>query len=245
MSAPQVSFEFFPPRTAEMEVALWRAVRRLERLAPRFVSVSYGAGGSTRERTHDTVVRLRAETGLEPAAHLTCVAASRAEVDAVARRYAAAGVRRIVALRGDPPAGTVALAGRFVPHPDGYRSAAELVAGLKRIADFEISVAVHPEGHPDAVTLVPGVLPVTNLGTLLRFAAGCGATVPGWLRQRFAGLEPEPEVRALVAASVATELCSALLREGVGALHFYTLNRAELTTAICRALGVVEARVAA
>ncbi|WP_119417912.1 methylenetetrahydrofolate reductase [Desertibaculum subflavum] len=141
-----VSFEFFPPRTPEMEEALWRAVKRLEPLSPRFVSVTYGAGGSTRERTHATVLRIRRETGLEPAAHLTCVGAARGEVDDVARAYWDAGIRHIVALRGDPPEGQAA----DVPHPDGYRFAAELVAGLKRVADFDISVAAYPEIHPEA-----------------------------------------------------------------------------------------------
>ncbi len=142
----QVSFEFFPPKTDEMEAALWRAIRRLEPLAPRFVSVTYGAGGSTRERTHATVTRIRRETRLEPAAHLTCVQATRGEVDEVARRYWDAGIRHIVALRGDVPDG----AGPYAPHPDGYAFAAELVAGLKRIADFEISVAAYPQTHPEA-----------------------------------------------------------------------------------------------
>jgi methylenetetrahydrofolate reductase (NADPH) len=231
------------------------------------------------------VVRLRAETGLEPAAHLTCVAASRAEVDAVARRYAAAGIHHIVALRGDAPEGARGADGRFVPHPEGYRNAAELVAGLRRIADFEISVAAHPEGHPEsasladdvdnlarkvdagatraitqyffepgvflrfrdrvaarglAIPLVPGILPVTNLRTLLKFSAACGASVPDWLKARFAGLDDDPEIRPLVAAAIAVELCRALEREGVDEFHFYTLNRAELTTAICRVLDVPE-----
>ena len=145
---PRVSFEFFPPKTADMESRLWEVITRLEPLMPRFVSVTYGAGGSTRERTHATVRRIRLETTLEPAAHLTCVAATRAEIDAVARDYWAAGVRHIVALRGDPPAGGVA----YTPHPGGYAYAADLVAGLKRVADFEISVAAYPESHPEAAS---------------------------------------------------------------------------------------------
>ena len=143
---PRVSFEFFPPKTAEMEARLWEVIKRVEPLAPRFVSVTYGAGGSTRERTHATVRRIRHETGLEPAAHLTCVAATRAEIDAVASDYWQAGIRHIVALRGDPPAGKAG----YAPHPDGYPFAADLVAGLKNIADFEISVAAYPETHPEA-----------------------------------------------------------------------------------------------
>ncbi|HJS33545.1 MAG TPA: methylenetetrahydrofolate reductase [NAD(P)H], partial [Alphaproteobacteria bacterium] len=144
----KVSFEFFPPKTEEMERQLWQAVKRLEPLAPRFVSVTYGAGGSTRERTHATVRRVQAETKLQAAAHLTCVGATRAEIDAVARDYWSSGIRHVVALRGDPPAG----AGRYTPHPGGYPFAAELVQGLKRIADFEISVAAYAETHPDAAS---------------------------------------------------------------------------------------------
>ncbi len=145
---PRVSFEFFPPKTPEMEERLWQAVRRLEPLSPRFVSVTYGAGGSTRERTHATLRRIRAETALEPAAHLTCVAASRSEIEAVAESYWQAGIRHIVALRGDPPEGWA----RYRPTPGGYAYAADLVAGLKRLAPFEISVAAYPETHPEALS---------------------------------------------------------------------------------------------
>ncbi len=144
---PLLSFEFFPPRTEALEAQLWSCIRRLERLAPRFVSVTYGAGGSTQARTHATVSRIVAETSLTPAAHLTCVGASRGEVDDVARQYWDAGVRHIVALRGDPPPGE-----SYVPHPQGYAYASDLVSGLKRIADFEISVAAYPETHPGAVS---------------------------------------------------------------------------------------------
>jgi len=143
----RVSFEFFPPKTAEMEQSLWEAIARLAPLQPNFVSVTYGAGGSTRERTHATVRRILAETMLTPAAHLTCVAATRAEIDAVIAGYAEAGVRHIVALRGDPPAGA---GERYVPHPSGYRNAADLVAGIKRHGDLEVSVSAYPEKHPDS-----------------------------------------------------------------------------------------------
>jgi methylenetetrahydrofolate reductase (NADPH) len=150
-SKPAVSFEFFPPKTEEMERTLWEAVRRLAPLSPRFVSVTYGAGGSTRERTHATITRLIAETTLVPAAHLTCVDASRAEVDDVIARYHAAGVRHIVALRGDPTAG---IGAAYVPHPQGYRNAADLVAGIKRRhPDIEITVAAYPEKHPESPTV--------------------------------------------------------------------------------------------
>ena len=146
----RVSFEFFPPRTAEMEQTLWQAIARLAPLQPNFVSVTYGAGGSTRERTHATVTRILAETMLTPAAHLPCVAATRAEADAVIETYAQAGVRHIVALRGDPPGG---IGERFSPHPGGYRNAADLVAGIKRIADLEVSVSAYPEKHPDSADI--------------------------------------------------------------------------------------------
>jgi methylenetetrahydrofolate reductase (NADPH) len=145
-----VSFEFFPPATPEMEKTLWEAIGRLAPLAPSFVSVTYGAGGSTRERTHATVKRILAETALTPAAHLTCVAADRDEIDGVVRSYVAAGVRHIVALRGDPPGGAGV---RYAPHPQGYRGTAELVAGIKRIADIEVSVSAYPEKHPDSPTI--------------------------------------------------------------------------------------------
>lgn len=275
----EVSFEFFPPKTAEAEASLWRAIERLEPLHPRYVSVTYGAGGSTRERTHATVVRLRRETALEPAAHLTCVDASRQEIDAIARRYWEEGIRHIVALRGDPPDGQ----SRYVPHPQGYAYAADLVAGLKRIADFEISVAAYPEKHPEAsslqtdldnlkrkvdagasraisqfffdvgtflrfrdraraagidIPIVPGILPVTNFARVVEFAGRCGASVPRWMAELFQGLDDDPETRRLVAATVAAEQCRALYDYGVRTFHFYTLNRADLTYAICHILGV-------
>ncbi|MGA8259488.1 MAG: methylenetetrahydrofolate reductase [NAD(P)H] [Arenicellales bacterium] len=274
-----VSFEFFPPGTDRMEQTLWSSIERLAALGPRFVSVTYGAGGSTRERTHATVRRVLEETPLEAAAHLTCVAATRADVDAVARAYWQAGVRHIVALRGDPVGGE----GLFQPHPDGYESAAALVAGLKRVAPFELSVAAYPEVHPDAcspradldnlkrkidagatraitqfffdndvyyrfldrvrgagidVPVVPGILPVTGLDGLLRFAARCGAAVPRWIRELFDGLDADPETRRLVAATVAAEQCAKLRARGVREFHFYTLNRAELTYAVCHMLGM-------
>jgi methylenetetrahydrofolate reductase (NADPH) len=145
----QVSFEFFPPKTEKMEQTLWESIKTLEPLHPRFVSVTYGAGGSTRERTHATVQRIVNETSLTPAAHLTCVGATREEVDEVARAYWDVGVRHIVALRGDPTEPGSA----FAPHPGGYSNAAELVAGLKQIAPFDISVAAYPECHPDSVSV--------------------------------------------------------------------------------------------
>ena len=276
---PGVSFEFFPPKTEAMGEQLWSAIRRLEPLAPKFVSVTYGAGGSTRERTHETVARIARETSLVPAAHLTCVGATRAEVDAVAARYYAAGIRHIVALRGDPLEGQKT----YVPHPDGYAYAADLVAGLKRVGDFEISVAAYAETHPEAkspaadldnlkrkidagasraitqfffdvdtffrfrdraakagitVPLVPGILPVTNFARVQKFAAACGASVPGWMGHMFEGLDGEPETRRLVSATVAGWQCRSLVAGGVPDLHFYTLNQADLVFAISHLLGL-------
>ena len=275
----KLSFEFFPPKTEEMEKQLWQSVKRLEPLGPSFVSVTYGAGGSTRERTHSTVRRIRNETVIEPAAHLTCVAATCDEVDDVARQYWDAGIRHIVALRGDPPAN----AGRYTPHPGGYARAADLVAGLKRIAPFEISVAAYPETHPDAgspaadldnlkrkidagatraitqyffdvdkflrfrdlceafqirVPIIPGILPVTNFAQVVKFSGACGASVPPWLARLFEGLDNDPDTRRLVAATVAAEQCRRLQDHGIEEFHFYTLNRADLTYAICHILGV-------
>jgi len=275
----QVSFEFFPPKTEKMEQTLWESIKTLEPLQPRFVSVTYGAGGSTRERTHATVERILKETPLTPAAHLTCVGASRGEIDDIAREYWDLGVRNIVALRGDAPeAGT-----NYQPHPQGYRDACELVSGLKKVAPFDISVAAYPECHPDSSTrafdienlkrkvdagadraitqfffssecffrfrddaaaagidveIVPGILPVSNVATTRRFAASCGASIPKWLDDLFEGLDDLPAARQLIAATVAAELCGQLYAGGVRHFHFYTLNRAELSYAICHLLGV-------
>ena len=271
-----LSFEFFPPKTPAMEERLWAAIGRLEPLAPRFVSVTYGAGGGTRERTHAVVGRILRETSLEPAAHLTCVEATRAEIDRIARDYWDLGVRHLVALRGDPPGG-----GRYQAHPGGYAYAADLVAGLKRVADFEISVAAYPEVHPEALgatadldnlkrkldagasraitqfffdpecylrfldraraagiaaPIVPGILPITNFARTLEIAKNCGASVPPWLVSLFAEIHDDPDTRNLVAAVAAAEQCRQLQAQGVEAFHFYTLNRADLTAAICRML---------
>jgi methylenetetrahydrofolate reductase (NADPH) len=280
-----VSFEFFPPNTEAMEKTLWRSIEHLAVLKPRFVSVTYGADGSTRERTHAAVKRIQAETGLTAAPHLTCIGAEKGEIDDIARQYWDLGVRHLVALRGDPPQGS----GPYVPHAGGYAYASDLVAGLRRIADFDISVAAYPEVHPESVSaeadldnlkrkldagasraitqfffdvgrflrfreacaragidsqVVPGILPITRFPQLQRFAEQCGATVPDWLKDRFAGLEDDPETRQLIAASVAIEQVALLKREGVTEFHFYTLNRHELTYAICHAIGVRRQRAA-
>ncbi|MDB5448101.1 MAG: metF [Phenylobacterium sp.] len=279
---PTVSFEFSPPKTPEAEEALWEVIRRLEPLSPSFVSVTYGAGGSTRDRTHRTVLRMLRETSLSPAAHLTCVDASQAEVDEVIRDYWEAGVRHIVALRGDPPG---QIGGRYTPRPDGYNNATELAQAIRAVAPFEVSVGLYPQVHPESpslehdidvlkakvdsgatraitqfffdidgflrfmekvrkagvtIPISPGIMPVTNFKGLKKMAGPIGIAVPGWLANLFEGLDRDPETRRLIAASVATEMCAKLAEEGFSDFHFYTLNRAELTYAICRVLGVRE-----
>lgn len=276
----RVSFEFFPPKTEEMERTLWASIDRLAPLGPSFVSVTYGAGGSTRERTHATVERIARETGLAPAAHLTCVAASRAEIDEVVRDYAQAGIRHIVALRGDPVTG---VGTAYEPHPQGYAHACDLVAGIRRLGDFEVSVSAYPEKHPESpsldadidylkrkvdagatraitqfffendvyfryldkvraagidIPILPGILPVTNFKQAANFAGRTGASVPAWLLKRFEGLENDAETRKLIAAAVAAEQVTDLVDRGVGDIHFYTLNRADLVYAICHLLGL-------
>ena len=279
---PNVSFEFSPPKTPEAEETLWEAIRRLEPLNPSFVSVTYGAGGSTRDRTHRTVLRMLKETTLRPAAHLTCVEASRGEVDEVIQDYWDAGIRHIVALRGDPPG---QIGGAYSPRPDGYGNATELTAGIRTIGDFEVSVGLYPHVHPESpsidhdidvlkakvdegatraitqfffdhedflrfmdrvrkagvtIPISPGIMPVTNFKGLKKMAGPIGIQIPQWLGNLFEGLDKDPDTRRLLACSVATEMCARLAEEGFSDFHFYTLNRADLTYAICRVLGVRE-----
>jgi len=284
MSNPAaVSFEFFPPSDETAAQELLACVQRLAPLEPRFVSVTYGADGSTRTRTRACVARIRQETGLEVVPHLTCVGATREEVLRIAEDYWQQGIRQLVALRGDAGAADLSAEGRYRPRADGFAYASDLVAGLKSVGKFDISVAAYPEGHPEsggvdadlgnlkrkadagasrAITqfffdtelylryrdrcaaagirmqLVPGILPITRMPQLLRFAARCGSTVPAWLRRRFEGLDDDPETHRMVAASVAIEQVQRLREHGVDEFHFYTLNRAELTSAICQSLGL-------
>jgi methylenetetrahydrofolate reductase (NADPH) len=272
-----VSFEFFPPKTEGMEKTLWASLDVLAPLRPKFVSVTYGAGGTTRTRTHDIVTHIQKKTGISAAAHLTCVAATRGEIDEIAQEYWNAGIRHIVALRGDMPGG------KYLPTPGGYDYASHLVEGLKKIAPFEISVAGYPEVHPEAscpktdldhlkrkvdagadriisqffmepeaflsfrdkavangikAPIVPGILPITNFTKTISFAKVCGARIPEWMQTLFEGLDNQPKTRELVAATVAAEQCRVLYENGVKDFHFYTLNRAELTMAICHMLGM-------
>lgn len=275
----QVSFEFFPPKTPEMELLLWQAIEKLATLKPRFVSVTYGADGSTRDRTHRIVGRIARETGLVSAPHLTCVGADRAEIKDIAQGYWNEGVRHIVALRGDAPLGSTG----YTPHPEGYAYAADLIRGLAEVAPFDLSVAAYPEGHPEApsaafdldnlkrkqdagahraitqfffdtenflrfrercvargitVPLVPGILPIARFRQMLNFAKRAGTAVPDWLHQRFEGLDEDLETQRMLGVSIAIDQVVTLRRHGITEFHFYTLNRAELTFAICYALGL-------
>ncbi|MEQ8371983.1 MAG: methylenetetrahydrofolate reductase [NAD(P)H] [Roseibium aggregatum] len=274
------SFEFFPPKSDKMAETLWQTVQRLAPLSPSFVSVTYGAGGSTRERTHRTVERILKETDLAPAAHLTCVGAARSEIDAIVKDYWDLGVRHLVALRGDPLDG---IGSRYVPHPAGYAYATDLVEGVKKIANFDISVSGYPERHPESgnwqkeidnlkrkvdagadriitqyffdndlfddyldriaaaginIPVIPGILPIHNFEQTMVFSAKCGTSIPQWLARRFAGLTNDPETRKLVGVSVACEQVMDLVDRGINDFHFYTMNRADLTFAICHMLGM-------
>ncbi|RLM26660.1 methylenetetrahydrofolate reductase [NAD(P)H] [Brenneria alni] len=268
-----VSFEFFPPRTSEMETTLWNSIDRLSSLKPKFVSVTYGANSGERDRTHSIIKAIKERTGLEAAPHLTCIDASREQLREIAQDYWQSGIRHIVALRGDLPEGD--------GKPEMY--AADLVSLLKEVGDFDISVAAYPEVHPEAksaqadlinlkhkidaganraitqfffdvesylrfrdrcvstgidVEIVPGILPVSNFRQLQRFATMTNVRVPNWMTAMFDGLDNDPETRKMVGASIAMDMVKILSREGVKDFHFYTLNRAELSYAICHTLGV-------
>ncbi|MDX1678520.1 methylenetetrahydrofolate reductase [Arsukibacterium sp.] len=269
-----VSFEFFPPKTAQMEQTLWQSIERLAPLAPSFVSVTYGANSGERDRTHDIIKSIKQRTGLIAAPHLTCVDASKQQLIDIARDYWQNGIRHIVALRGDLPPDSAAV-------PDLY--AADLVEILRSVADFDISVAAYPEVHPQApnaqfdllnlkrkvdagasraitqfffdiekflryrdrcaaigidVDIIPGILPVTNFQQLQKFAGLTNVAIPGWMHKAYQGLDTDPTTRNLVGANIAMEMVKVLSREGVSQFHFYTLNRSELSYAICHLLGV-------
>lgn len=271
-----VSFEFFPPNSEAMETTLWNSIKRLEGLAPKFVSVTYGANNSTRERTHRVISRIQDETELTPVPHLTCVGTSKSELCEIAENYWESGIRHIVALRGDlAPGDNQQVASNMY--------AVDLVKLLKSVADFEVSVAAYPEVHPEApssqfdlinlkrkveaganraisqfffdtetylryrdrcvaagidVEIVPGILPVTNFKQLLKFSSMTNVAVPGWMHKLYQGLENDAVTRNLIAANVAIEQVKVLAKEGVRDFHFYTLNRSDLTYAICHSLGV-------
>ena len=277
MSIPAISFEFFPPKSVQASFRLRDCVQTLAPLDPRFVSVTYGAGGTTRALTHEAVDALVKTSDLNVAAHLTCVDATRAETMAIAADYKAAGVNHIVALRGDPPKGATG----FRPHPDGFEGAIDLTRALAS-EGFEVTVGAYPETHPDATSqqvcidhlkakidagatraitqfffeadtflrfrdacadagitapIIPGILPIENWTGVQKFAAQCGANVPQVLQDAFTKAR-DPETIDLLATAQACELCDDLLTQGVDHLHFYTLNKPELTRDICHALGV-------
>ena len=278
MTVPSVSFEFFPPQNLEASFRLWDTVQGLAPMAPRFVSVTYGAGGTTRDLTRDAVATIHKHSGLKVAAHLTCVDATREETLAIADQFADAGVTDIVALRGDPPKGS----GAFVPHADGFASSIELIEALAAKDNFTIRVGAYPEKHPEspdhsadiewlkrkfdagadeALTqfffeaetffrfrdacekagidkpIIPGILPIENFKGARNFAKRCGTLVPDWVIEAFETAERDGR-QDLLATALCTELCSELIEGGVDSLHFYTLNRPELTRDVCHALGV-------
>ncbi|WP_126977093.1 methylenetetrahydrofolate reductase [NAD(P)H] [Frigidibacter oleivorans] len=275
---PRISFEFFPPQSLEASFRLWETVQVLAPLKPNFVSVTYGAGGTTRKLTHEAVTTIGKNYGLNVAAHLTCVDATRDETMAIADSYAAAGVTELVALRGDAPKG----AERFTPHPEGFADSVELVAALAGTGKFTLRVGAYPERHPEAADrdqdiawlkrkidagassaitqfffqadtflrfrdacaaagitapIIPGILPIENWEGTKRFAGRCGTRVPVGMDEAFAGARAEGRQDAL-AQALCVDLCEALLREGVEDLHFYTLNRPQLTRDVCEALGL-------
>ncbi len=274
------SFEFFPPNTDEGERTLFETIRQLEPLAPTFVSVTYGAGGSTRDRTVRIVERIANETTLTAVGHLTCVSSSRADVRSVIGSFAAAGIRNVLALRGDPPGGPNT---PWAPHPEGLEHADELVRMLRELGDFCVGVAAFPEGHPESsdldsdakhlalkaaagadfavtqfffdaddyfrlvdraaahgctIPILPGIMPVTNLSQIRRFAELSGAAFPSALAERLQAVADDPAEVRRIGVEVATELCSTLLDGGAPGLHFYTLNRSTSTLQIYRALGL-------
>ncbi len=278
MTRPSISFEFFPPKSLEASFRLWDTINTLSPLAPEFVSVTYGAGGTTRKLTHDAVSTIHKRTGLNVAAHLTCVDASRDETLEIARAYKAAGVSNIVALRGDPPKG----AKGFTPHAAGFNSSVELIETLASEGSFNIRVGAYPEKHPEAasdqaninylkrkidagatsaitqfffeaetffrfrdacvkagidVPIIPGILPVEDWAGTRRFASQCGTSIPKVVEDAFEHAERDG-TSDLLATALASELCDDLLGSGVEHLHFYTLNRPELTRDVCFALGI-------
>ncbi|MFC0341887.1 methylenetetrahydrofolate reductase [NAD(P)H] [Paracoccus niistensis] len=281
MTMPSVSFEFFPPRNLDQSFKLWETANALAPLGPDFVSVTYGAGGTTRQLTHEAVTALASNYGLNVAAHLTCVDASREETMRIVDDYAAAGVREIVALRGDPPQG----ADRFAPHAEGFADSVELIEAIAARGGFTIRCGAYPEPHPDspdtaadvawlkrkvdagassAITqfffdadvffrfrdaceragvsapIIPGILPIQSWSGAKKFAARCGASVPVWADEAFAKAGPEGE-RAL-AVDMAVTLCRRLIEGGMDRLHFYTVNRPQMTLAVCEGLGIAPAR---
>ena len=278
MISPRLSFEFFPPQSLDASFRLWDTVQTLAPLDPQFVSVTYGAGGTTRDLTHDAVATIHKHYGLNVAAHLTCVEATRDETLAIAQRYAEAGVREIVALRGDPPKGQAG----FKAHRDGFADSCDLISALADMGQFHIRVGAYPDQHPEAAhdmadvdwlkrkidagansaitqfffeaetffrfrdacaaagidaPIIPGILPIENWAGVQKFARRCGTQVPVWLSEAFEAAIRDDR-HDLLATAVCTELCTDLIEGGVEDLHFYTLNKPNLTRNVAHALGV-------
>jgi len=266
MNTPNISFEFFPPQSLDASFRLWETVRELAPLDPNFVSVTYGAGGTTRKLTHDAVGTIHKHYGLNVAAHLTCVDATRAETLEIAKGYADVGVAEIVALRGDAPKGTDG----FAAHEKGFGSSVELIEALKGVGDFHIRVGAYPDPHPEAsdlagadsaitqfffeadtflrfrdkcekagidIPIIPGILPIENWKGVRKFAERCGAAVPSWINDAFTKAVRDNREQ-LLATALCTELCSDLIDAGVEDLHFYTLNKPSLTRDVAHALGI-------
>ena len=276
-----VSFEFFPPADLSKADNFWDSVENLAKLQPDFISLTYGAGGSTRERSLEILKRLVADTSLTPVAHLTCVAVSKDEANEMARQFHEIDIGRLVVLRGDPPEGD----NLSTVHPDGYANATEFMHGLNKIADFDMSVAAYPEIHPESpnmeheievlkqkvdagarrfitqfffdcdvylrfvekaraagidIPIIPGILPIVNFNRVRGFAESCGASIPPWLEKLFEGVEPSSTINNMLAASVLIDQCNTLYDAGVRNFHFYTLNKSELTRAVCKTLGIQE-----
>jgi methylenetetrahydrofolate reductase (NADPH) len=274
---PVFSFEFFPPKSDEDETALLRTARALAPYQPDFISVTWGAGGGTRRKTLELTSIIKKDLGVETMAHLTCVGTSRADVDAILKEIRGRGIDNILALRGDPPKGE----SRFIPHPDGFHHAAELVAHIRGRHRFCLGVASYPEGHPETpdlgkdldnlkrkvdagadfvttqlffvnsryfdfieraraagipVPILPGIMPVTNIGQLERFTSTCGATIPAVLSSRLAALKDDPEGVIQYGIDYAVRQCEGLLKGGAPGIHFYTLNRSRSTSEILKHL---------
>lgn len=283
-TTPKISFEFFPPKTLDASFRLWETARALAPLAPDFVSVTYGAGGTTRKLTHEAVTTINRHYGLNVAAHLTCVEATRDETLEIVQSYADAGIREIVALRGDAPQGQQ----RFTAHEGGFANSIELIEAIAARGDMTIRVGAYPEPHPDstgtdadvawlkrkidagatsAITqfffepetffrfrdkcekagidapIIPGILPIQGWAGAKRFAQSCGTSIPQWAEDAFAAaIRDGGDRERLLATAICAELCDKLIDGGVDRLHFYTLNRPEMTRDVCAALGIQPVR---
>jgi methylenetetrahydrofolate reductase (NADPH) len=276
-SSPVISFELFPPRTVESVEKLKIVIHELEKLSPEYFSVTYGAGGSTKEKTFELIKYIKENTSVPPAAHLTCVGAKIEETNAIANKYLEIGVNRIVGLRGDMPS----FAGKYEPIDGGYAYADNLVRGLREIGNFNISVATYPEGHPESTSIdsdieylklkqdagavcaitqycfdtdiilnfidkarkrgvtmpiVPGILTINNFEQTISFSKRCGATIPEWTKKLYEGVKGDQDASDEISTKLAYEQCQILMQNGINQFHFYSLNRSEVVSAVCKML---------